>query len=72
MEKKTESIRISEATDILRRQKHDFVNHIQVLHAYLQVGKPDKAAIYLEELVHKINEGTFCEEYIRALAEKQE
>lgn len=35
----------------LRKQKHDFMNHIQVIHAYLQLGKVEKALGYLEKMV---------------------
>ncbi len=35
---------------LLRAQRHDFINHIQVVHAMLQLGRTDKALAYLEEL----------------------
>lgn len=35
----------------LRKQRHDFMNHIQVVHAYLQLGKVEKALGYLEKMV---------------------
>ncbi len=35
---------------MLRAQRHDFVNHIQVVHALLQLGKIDRARDYLEGL----------------------
>lgn len=35
---------------LLRLQRHDFVNHAQVIHAYLQLGKSDRAMQYIEDL----------------------
>ncbi len=35
---------------LLRAQRHDFVNHIQVVHALLQLGRTEKAMAYLEAL----------------------
>lgn len=41
--------------NLLRRQRHDFLNHVQVVHAYLQMGKDEKALQYLDNAVEKIN-----------------
>lgn len=35
---------------LLRGQRHDFLNHIQVVHALLQLNKIDRAKEYLENL----------------------
>lgn len=39
-----------ELTRLLRLQRHEFINHIQVVHALLQLGKIEKAKQYLEDL----------------------
>ncbi len=40
---------------MLRAQRHDFVNHIQVVHAMLQLGKVDRAKEYLESIAKDTN-----------------
>lgn len=35
---------------LLRAQRHEFINHIQVIHAYLQLGRVEKAMRYIEDL----------------------
>ena len=35
---------------LLRLQRHDFINHLQVIHALLQLGRLEKALQYIEEL----------------------
>ncbi len=44
-----------EITRLLRAQRHDFVNHIQVVHALLQLGKIDRAKEYLEDIAKDTN-----------------
>lgn len=39
-----------ESVNLLRIQRHDFVNHLQVIHALLQLGRTQKALTYIEEL----------------------
>ena len=39
-----------ESVNLLKIQRHDFVNHLQVIHALLQLGRTEKALIYIEEL----------------------
>ena len=39
-----------EVIRLLKIQRHDFVNHLQVIHAMIQLGKPEKALLYIEEL----------------------
>ncbi len=31
-------------------QRHDFMNHMQVIHALLQLGRVEKALTYIEDL----------------------
>lgn len=35
----------------LRIQQHDFMNHIQVIHGYLQLNKAQKAMDYIEDII---------------------
>jgi len=39
-----------EIMNVLTIQRHDFINHLQVIHALLQLGRTEKALIYIEEL----------------------
>lgn len=39
-----------ELVRLLRVQRHDFINHLQVIHAMLQLGRVEKALQYIEEL----------------------
>jgi sensor histidine kinase regulating citrate/malate metabolism len=36
---------------LLRLQRHDFINHIQVIQALLQLGKTDRALGYIDDMV---------------------
>lgn len=40
----------AEIINLLKIQRHDFVNHLQVIHALLQLGRTEKALTYIEEL----------------------
>ena len=40
----------SEVIRLLKIQRHDFVNHLQVIHAMLQLGRTEKALKYIEDL----------------------
>ena len=40
----------TESVELLRIQRHDFINHLQVIHALLQLGRTEKALTYIEEL----------------------
>ena len=40
----------AEIINVLKIQRHDFVNHLQVIHALLQLGRTEKALIYIEDL----------------------
>lgn len=51
MEKIQESGQVcEELIRLLRVQRHDFVNHLQVIHAMLQLGRTEKALNYIEQL----------------------
>ena len=39
-------------TKLLRIQRHDFLNHLQVIHAMIQLGRNEKALQYIENLAH--------------------
>lgn len=39
---------------LLRGQKHDFLNHLQVILGFLQLGKPERALMYTKEVAAKI------------------
>lgn len=34
----------------LRAQRHQFINHIQVVHALIQMGRTEKALAYIEDI----------------------
>ena len=40
----------AEITKLLRIQRHDFVNHLQVIHTMIQLDKSDLALNYIMEL----------------------
>ncbi|MBC8014478.1 MAG: Spo0B domain-containing protein [Sporomusaceae bacterium] len=40
----------ADSVNLLKIQRHDFVNHLQVIHALLQLGRTEKALAYIEEL----------------------
>ena len=63
MESMPEKIVREEVIKMLRRQRHDFINHIQVLHAYLQLGKVEKALAYLEDLAEDTNQNDLFAKY---------
>lgn len=39
-----------ELVRLLKVQRHDFINHLQVIHAMLQLGRAEKALKYIEDL----------------------
>ena len=48
---------ISEESKVLiKLQRHDFLNHIQVIQGFLQLGKPDKALNYIEKIIEDIRD----------------
>jgi sensor histidine kinase regulating citrate/malate metabolism len=44
----------SQLIRLLRMQRHDFINHLQVIHALVQLGRGEKALQYIEETSKKI------------------
>lgn len=38
----------------LSKQRHDFLNHLQVVYAYVQIGKADRALQYMDELADEM------------------
>lgn len=42
--------------DLLRRVRHDFANHLQVIGGYLELGNPEQVKIYLSKLVEALNQ----------------
>ncbi|MEN6414497.1 MAG: Spo0B domain-containing protein [Veillonellales bacterium] len=39
-----------ELVRLLRVQRHDFINHLQVVHGMLQLGRTENAMAYIENL----------------------
>lgn len=51
MDQKAENEQVcDELLRLLRVQRHDFINHLQVIHAMLQLRRTDKALAYIENL----------------------
>ena len=44
----------SQLIRLLRLQRHDFINHLQVIHALVQLGRSEKAIQYIEETSKKM------------------
>lgn len=40
---------------LLRRMRHDFANHLQVINGYLQLGQPDQVQEYLQTLMEGLD-----------------
>jgi sensor histidine kinase regulating citrate/malate metabolism len=40
------------ALKLLRFQRHDFLNHLQVIHSYIRLERPDEAVNYIEKISH--------------------
>ncbi len=45
---------LQELVRVTRAQRHDFVNHLQVVYALLKTGKTEKAQRYIENLYHDV------------------
>ncbi|AFV11680.1 signal transduction histidine kinase regulating citrate/malate metabolism [Thermacetogenium phaeum DSM 12270] len=45
---------LQELVRVTRAQRHDFVNHLQVIYALLRTGKIEKAQSYIENLYHDV------------------
>lgn len=44
----------AEALHLLRRQRHSFLNHLQVISGWLQLNRPERAMQYLETVAARI------------------
>lgn len=42
--------------DLLRRVRHDFANHLQVIGGYLELGHPEQVKTYLSKLIEALNQ----------------
>ncbi|GAV21689.1 Spo0B domain-containing protein [Carboxydothermus pertinax] len=47
---------------IIRRERHDFLNHLQILKGFFQLGKYDKVLEYIDRISHDIRKR---QEYFR-------
>ena len=45
---------LQELVRVTRAQRHDFINHLQVVYALLKTGKTEKAQRYIENLYHDV------------------
>ncbi|HWR41570.1 Spo0B domain-containing protein [Sporomusa sp.] len=48
----SEIMSCTDVVKLLRIQRHDFLNHLQVIHAMIQLGRDEKALQYIEKLAH--------------------
>ncbi len=46
---------LSQCMGIIRDQKHDFLNHLQVISGLLQLGRPEEASQYMKKITLEIN-----------------
>ena len=49
-----EMVRAGDAVELLRLQKHDFLNHMQLVSGFLQLGNLEKAKYFLQKASHEI------------------
>jgi|GEM_PF-307515 len=49
------SLEAEQMVDLLRRVRHDFANHLQVIGGYLDMGKPERVKEYLRTIIEDIN-----------------
>lgn len=49
-------MKAAEVVRLLGDQRHDFLNHLQVLSGFLDLGHPEKASAYLKEILEQINQ----------------
>jgi sensor histidine kinase regulating citrate/malate metabolism len=49
-----EKVSAKEAIDLLRLQKHDFLNYMQIISGYLQLGKLDKAQYFVQKAIEDV------------------
>lgn len=55
MEARRETAICEAAISLLRTQRHDYLNYLQVIQAYLQMGKTEKALSYMERITGEIH-----------------
>jgi hypothetical protein len=49
------SLEAEQAVDLLRRVRHDFSNHLQVIGGYLEMGQPEQVKEYLRMVMEEIS-----------------
>ncbi|MGI6552124.1 MAG: Spo0B domain-containing protein [Bacillota bacterium] len=54
--------------ELIRVQKHDILNHLQVIAGYLQMNKMEKARDYLQETIKGNNGKRFSDAFTKAIA----
>jgi len=50
------SLQAEQMANLLRRVRHDFANHLQVVSGYLEIGQPDRARRYLGTVINDMGE----------------
>lgn len=45
-----------ECKTLIRLQRHDFLNHLQVIQGFLQLGKTDRALRYMEDIIEDVRD----------------
>lgn len=53
---KNDTVNVKEVMEILRLQKHDFLNYMQIINGYLQLGNSEKALSYVKKAAREIEE----------------
>lgn len=51
-----ESVNVEDVISLLRIQKHDILNHLQVVHGFLQLNKAEMAKSYLKNAIDQIQQ----------------
>lgn len=59
MDGKPEAAICEAAVALLRKQRHDYLNYLQVVQAYVQMGKPEKALAYMEKATAELYAADF-------------
>lgn len=50
-----DEISATQSLYLMRRQRHAFLNHLQVISGWLQLGRPERASQYLEMVAARMN-----------------
>jgi len=50
-----EQVSVTRAMNLVRRQRHSFLNHLQVISGWLQLGQSDRAMRYLETVAVRMS-----------------